>query len=287
MNTVANGKSLSFASSVRPAARISFVLSAVVLGTIVLCALFAPLLAPYDPLGMQYTEALHPPGPEHVMGTDQFGRDIFSRIIHGAAISLQVAVIAVLFSAFCGSIIGLVAGFFGGWVDEVASRCIDVLFSLPDILLALAIMAIAGQNRFNVMLAVGIVYTPIFARIVRSVAMQTRRLPYVEASRAMGAGPVRLMLMHIYPRCLTPLLVQCTLSLAFAVLAEATLSFLGLGVEPDAPSWGIMLGEGKDFVASAWWIAVFPGAAIFVCVLAFNIAGDYLRTILPGAADAS
>lgn len=176
--------------------------------------------------------------------------------------------------------IGAAAGYYGRWVDAALSRVIDVLFSFPDILLALVIMAVLGASLTNVMIAIGIVYTPIFARITRGAVLEIKASLFIDAARVLGAGRLTILRRHILPNVMAPIIVQTTLSLAFAILAEAALSFIGLGVEPDTPSWGIMLNEGKDWMEAAWWIAVFPGAAITLAVLGFNVLGDGLRDAL-------
>ncbi|MEQ6376282.1 ABC transporter permease [Bacillaceae bacterium S4-13-56] len=247
---------------------------------ILLTAIFAKWLTPYDPYAMNPISRLQPPNGDYWFGTDQFGRDIFSRIIYGARISLQVGLIAVGFSFVIGTLIGLVSGYFGGWIDNILSRVTDVLFSFPDILLALVIMAILGPSLNNLMLAIGIVYTPIFARIARGTVLNIRDSLYIEAARSMGVKAHTILLRHILPNAMAPLIVQITLSFAFAILAEAALSFLGLGVSPDTPSWGIMLSEAKDWMELSWWAAVFPGIAITLAVFSFNVMGDGLRDAL-------
>ncbi|MEK3935656.1 ABC transporter permease [Sporosarcina sp. FSL W7-1349] len=191
-----------------------------------------------------------------------------------------MGIIAVGFSLFFGTMIGIVAGYFGGKIDQILSRITDVLFAFPDILLALVIMAILGPSLTNLMIAIGIVYTPIFARIARGAVLNIRDSLYIEAARSMGVSSFQIMIRHILPNSLAPLIVQVTLSFAFAILAEAALSFLGLGVSPDTPSWGIMLSEAKDWMEISWWTAIFPGIAITLAVLSFNIMGDGLRDAL-------
>lgn len=247
---------------------------------ILVVAVFAKWIVPYDPYAMNSTSSLASPNAQHWFGTDQFGRDIFSRILYGAQISLKVGIIAVGFSLFFGTMIGIVAGYFGGKIDQILSRITDVLFAFPDILLALVIMAILGPSLTNLMIAIGIVYTPIFARIARGAVLNIRDSLYIEAARSMGVSSFQIMIRHILPNSLAPLIVQVTLSFAFAILAEAALSFLGLGVSPDTPSWGIMLSEAKDWMEISWWTAIFPGIAITLAVLSFNIMGDGLRDAL-------
>jgi len=257
----------------------------VLLAVLVVIAVAAPVVATHDPY--DNTDAqLAAPGGEHWLGTDRLARDVFSRIVYGTRISLRVASIAVAFALVVGSLFGLLAGFFSGWVDGILSRLTDIMFALPPILLALVVVAILGQGLWKVTLAIGIVYTPIFARVTRGSVLRVMGQPYIEAARALGCGRWRICFLHVLPNALGPVIVQATLSLAFAILAEAALSFLGLGVEPDTPSWGNMLLEGKDIMRQAWWVAVFPGVAITLLVLAFNVLGDGLRDALdPRTAD--
>lgn len=243
-------------------------------------AVFAPLIAPYDPYRIDENAVLSPPSAEHPLGTDSFGRDVLSRMVYGAQISFKVGLISVGIALTAGVLIGAAAGYYGRWVDAALSRVIDVLFSFPDILLALVVMAVLGASLTNVMIAIGIVYTPIFARITRGAVLEIKESLFIDAARVLGAGRLTILRRHILPNVMAPLIVQTTLSLAFAILAEAALSFIGLGVEPDTPSWGIMLNEGKDWMEAAWWIAVFPGLAITSAVLGFNVLGDGLRDAL-------
>ncbi|MBO2532522.1 MAG: peptide ABC transporter permease [Thermoactinomycetaceae bacterium] len=245
-----------------------------------LMAVFAPLIAPYDPYRIDENAVLSPPSAEHPLGTDSFGRDVLSRMVYGARISFKVGLISVGIALAAGVLIGAAAGYYGRWVDAALSRVIDVLFSFPDILLALVIMAVLGASLTNVMIAIGIVYTPIFARITRGAVLEIKGSLFIDAARVLGAGRLTILRRHILPNVMAPIIVQTTLSLAFAILAEAALSFIGLGVEPDTPSWGIMLNEGKNWMEAAWWIAVFPGAAITLAVLGFNVLGDGLRDAL-------
>ena len=259
-----------------PSARVAMI----VLGLYLIAAIAAPVLAPRDPFRMHDGAALQSPSSEYWLGTDRFGRDQLSRLLYGSRMSLQVGLIAVGVALLCGTAIGVLAGYFKGAVDAVLSRLMDILFAFPELLLALAVMAVLGAGTNNLMLAIGIVYTPIFARIARGAVLEVNSREHVEAARSMGAGHGQILFRHILPNIAAPLIVQATLSFAFAVLAEAALSFLGLGVEPDAPSWGIMLKEGKDWMLQAWWVAVFPGLAITLAVLNFNLLGDALRDAL-------
>ena len=249
----------------------------VVLLLLVTAALFPSWLAPYDPLEMEMRDRLLPPSTEHLFGTDDFGRDILSRIIYGARISLMVGVVAVGIAATVGISLGLLAGYFGGISDTVIMRLMDIIFAFPAILLAISIMALLGPSTFNVMIAIGIVYIPIFARIVRGTTLELRIQDYVEAAVASGAVSGRILGRHILPGTLGPITVQVTLALAYAILAEAALSFLGLGTQPPDPSWGSMLSFGREWVREAPWFSFFPGLAIFVTVLSLNVVGDGLR----------
>ncbi len=259
--------------------RLAVVGAAIILSYVVL-ALIAPVAAPHDPYAMSAEAMLAEPGRDYWLGADPFGRDIFSRLMHGARISLMVGAIAAGIALVAGTVMGVVAGYCGRWTDAVLSRIMDMLFAFPDILLALVIMAILGPSTVNVMIAIGIVYTPIYARIARASTLSVKEADFVEAARSMGVRTIVIMSRHILPNIAAPLIIQTTLSFAFAILAEAALSFLGLGVEPDAPSWGIMLNEGKNWMEHAWWVAVFPGVAITLAVLSFNVLGDGLRDAL-------
>lgn len=248
---------------------------------VILSAVFAPVIAPADPTAQNIAEdQLEPPSLEHPLGTDQFGRDILSRVIYGARLSIQVSLIAVGFAIAVGVPLGLVSGYFKGYVDEAIMRTMDVLFAFPAILLAIAVMAVLGQSLVNVMLAIGIVYTPIFARVTRSGVLSVREQAYVTAAEAIGDSHLSILRRDILPNVIAPIIVQATVSLAFAILAESALSFLGLGTPPPTPSWGRMLSESRDFIQTAWWTVAFPGAAIMITILGFNFLGDALRDAL-------
>jgi peptide/nickel transport system permease protein len=251
-----------------------------VLALLILLAVFAPYLTPYEPTTMDMSLRFNPPGRHHLMGTDQFGRDLFTRILFGGRVSLSVGVISVGVSAIFGAIIGLTSGYYGGWWDLVVSRVMDVLFSFPAILLAIAIMAVLGQNITNVMIAIGIVNTPIFARVVRASAMSVRTLTFIEAAESIGASSRHIIFRHLLPNCLPPLVIQTTVAFAWAVIAEAGLSFLGLGTRPPTPSWGLILNEGRNVMEYAPWQPVFSGFAIMVTVFSLNVLGDGLRDAL-------
>ena len=256
------------------------VIGSVILLLFVALAVFAPLIAPYDPLSNDYNALLAPPSKVHLCGTDNLGRDILSRIIYGARISLRVSLVSVAIATAMGVLLGVAAGFYGGVVDIIISRVLEVMFAFPEVLLALLIMSILGPSLNNIMIAIGIVYTPIFARITRGAVLNVKDSLYVEAATTMGVRKSTIITRHILPNILSPIIVQVTLSLAFAILSEAALSFLGIGVEPDVPSWGMMLNYGKTWIELAWWVGVFPGVAIALSVLGFNVLGDGLRDIL-------
>ncbi len=253
---------------------------AFVLFIVVIMGLFGSFIVPYDPNGMDFADRFASPSFEHWMGTDDFGRDIFSRIIIGAGVSLQVGFVAVSVATIAGTSLGLIAGYSNRILDEVIMRAMDVLYAFPAILLAIAILAALGKGIGNAMIAIGLVYIPIFARISRGAVLGIRNEEFIIAAQAMGAGKIRIMLTHILPNVLSPIIVEITLSLAFAILAEAALSFFGLGTQPPDPSWGRMLSEGRDFFRQSGWMGVFPGLAIFFTVMGFNFLGDGLRDAL-------
>ena len=254
--------------------------SSLVLLGLVSVALLGNRITPYDPLAQSIPDRLQAPSAEHWFGTDELGRDVLSRVLDGASVSLQVGFVAVGISLVAGSLIGLMAGYYGRWLDDGLMRFMDVLFAFPAILLAIVVVAVLGPGITNAMIAIGFVYTPIFARIARASSLSVREEVYVRAARSSGGGDLRIMARHVLPNIAAPLIVQTSLSLAFAILSEAALSFLGLGVQPPDPSWGRMLSEGRSFIEQAWWMALFPGLAIFVVVLAFNVLGDALRDVL-------
>jgi len=256
------------------------VVSAAVLGVVVFVAVTATWIAPFGVNDVDVPNALRPPGGEHWFGTDELGRDVLSRVLVATQASMRVAVVSVAFAVVVGVAVGVIAGYRGGWVDTVFMRVIDVMFAFPVLLLALAVVAILGPGTTTTILAIGIVYTPIFARVARASTLGVRVEPYVQMSRAMGSGSLYILGRHIVPNIAGPLIVQTSLSLAFAILSEAALSFLGLGIQPPQPSLGRMIFDSQGFVTMAWWMAVFPGAAIFVIVLAFNLVGDGLRDVL-------
>ncbi len=254
---------------------------ALVLLAFVVVGVFGDALAPYGANDVDVVEGrLAAPDGDHVFGTDQLGRDILSRVLVGASASLKVALLAVTIAAVAGVLIGLLAGYYRGWLDALLMRSMDVLFAFPAILLAIAILAVRGPGPTNATIAIGIVYIPIFARIARAGTLSVRETVYVRAARSVGASDARILTRHVLPNISGPVIVQVSISLAFALLAEAALSFIGLGTQPPDPSWGGMLAEGRDYMEDSWWVAAFPGLAIFLVVLACNLVGDALRDAL-------
>ncbi|KMO74527.1 ABC transporter permease [Mycolicibacterium obuense] len=254
--------------------------SALVLLAVAVIAVFANAIAPHGVNDVDVPDALQPPSGAHWFGTDELGRDVLSRVLVATQASMRVAVISVAFAVVVGVTVGVLAGYRGGWLDTVLMRLVDVMFAFPVLLLALAVVAILGPGLTTTILAIGIVYTPIFARVARASTLGVRTEPYVAVSHAMGTPGHVILRRHILPNIAGPLIVQTSLSLAFAILSEAALSFLGLGIQPPEPSLGRMIFDSQGFVTMAWWMAVFPGAAIVVIVLAFNLLGDGLRDVL-------
>ena len=252
----------------------------VVLGALVVLALFGRWIAPHGINDTDVANAFAPPSWPHPMGTDNLGRDTCSRIIHSAGATLQVSALSVGIAMLVGIPMGLVAGYYRGWVDAVLMRLVDTMFAFPVMLLAIAIVAVLGPGLTTAIIAIGVVYTPIFARVTRGSVLQVREEPYIRAQVALGAGDGRIITRHVLPNVSAPIIVQTSLSFAFAILSEAALSFLGLGVQPPNPSWGRMLFEAKEFPDQSVWMSLFPGLAIFVTVLAFNLLGDSLRDAL-------
>ena len=276
-------------ASARPRTRVVFTrllrghlakVGAGVILLLILAAMFAPQLAPYDPAEQHLEDMVRPPDQGHLLGTDDLGRDILSRLLYGARVSLVVGVLSVGISLLIGVPLGLVAGYRGGWLDEVIMRLMDGLLAFPALVLALAITAALGPSLGNAMIAIGTVGIPGFARLVRGQVLSIRAQEFVEAARAAGLGDRRIILHHITPNVLAPIIVHASLRIAFAVLAEASLSFLGLGAQPPTPSWGSMLNTGREYLEMAPWLSIAPGAAIFITTLSFNFLGDGLRDAL-------
>ena len=257
------------------------VVGLVIVVIMVLTAVFAPLIAPSDPQAQDYALTLQPPGEGGLMGTDSLGSDVFSRVVYGARISLQASLISVGIAMGVGVPLGLISGYFRGFWDEwILMRIVDSIQAFPFLILALVIAAVLGGGLGFAMIAIGIAFIPNFVRITRAQVLTVRGLDYVEAARAVGAGNLRIITHHVLPNSLPPLLVQTTLAMGYAIIAEATLSYLGLGAEPGEPSWGSMLFQAQSYLTSAWWMAFFPGMAIFFAVLGFNLLGDGVREAL-------
>jgi peptide/nickel transport system permease protein len=243
-------------------------------------ALAAPLLAPHDPLRQNLGNTLASPGRTHPLGTDNVGRDVLSRVIWGTRISLVAGFVSVAIATLAGSLIGLLAGYRGGRADGLAMRLMDAVLSFPPLVLALALGAVLGANLAGVLIALGVVYTPTFARLMRGQVLTIRSREYIEAARALGASGGAIVWRHVLPNAATPIVVQASLSVAFAILAEASLSFLGLGVQPPEASWGSMINAGRGYLRQAPWVVFGPGAALFVTVLGLNFLGDAVRDAL-------
>ena len=260
--------------------RKSAVLGLIIIVVLVLVALLAPLIAPYDPAQQSWTAIRKPPSAQHWFGTDESGRDLFSRVIYGARASLLAGVVSISIALSLGVPIGLLAGYGGRWIDALIGRVTDAMLAVPFLILAIALAAFLGPSLQNAMIAIGVTATPIFVRLTRGQVLAVKVEDYVEAARAVGNPPVRIAARHILPNILPALIVQATISIATAIIAEASLSFLGLGQQPPAPSWGSMLNTAQRFLTNAPWMAVWPGLAIFFAVLSFNILGDGLRDAL-------
>jgi peptide/nickel transport system permease protein len=251
----------------------------VIILLVILVALLAPLISPYEPTD-QVASRLEEPSAQYVLGTDEFGRDIFSRIIYGSRISLYVGVISVGLALAAGGAVGMISGYVGGRTDNLLMRLVDILFAIPSLVLAIVIAGLLGPSLTNAMIAIGIVYAPIYARLVRGEVLSVRNQLYIESARATGVGDFGLIVRHILPNIMAPLIIQTSLLLSTAILAEAALSFLGLGTQPPDPSWGTMLGSGRRYMELTPWVAVAPGVAIVITVLGFNLLGDGLRDAL-------
>jgi peptide/nickel transport system permease protein len=251
-----------------------------ILAVFVCFMVMADFIAPYDPIRMNVAAAFAPPSAEHWFGTDRFGRDVLTRIIYGTRVSLFVAFASVLAAVIFGSGLGVVAAYYEGSVDAIAGRVMDVFLSFPALLLAIAIAAMLGPSELNVILAITVVYLPRYFRVARAPVLAEKRSEYVDAARGLGEWEHVILVRHVLPNILSPVIVQASIGLSAAILVEASLGYLGLGVQPPSPSWGTMLNEGRTFVQSAPWLSIFPGLAIFLAVLAFNLVGDGLRDYL-------
>jgi peptide/nickel transport system permease protein len=257
------------------------VAGAVIILAFIVCAVTAPLIVRYDPVAQVIAERQTPPfSPGHVLGTDELGRDLLTRIVYGARISLAIGLVSVGIALSVGMLIGAVSGYFGGWLDRIVMRVIDIMLAFPYILLTIVIVAILGSSLVNAMIAIGISQIPVYARVVRASVLAEKENDYVTAERSLGARDLELIARTILPNCLAPIFVQATLGIGDAILSSAALSFLGLGAQPPTPEWGLMIASAKEFLTSSWWIVTFPGIAILLTVLGFNLVSDSLRDAL-------
>jgi len=249
---------------------------------LILCftAIFAPYIAPYEPDEINPPERLKPPSKTYICGTDTAGRDVFSRIVYGSRISVRIGITVVSMAAIFGSLIGLFSGYLGGKVDEIVMRVTDVFFSVPYLILAMAIAAALGPSLVNAMISLSIVWWPVYARLTRGQALLLRESTYIEAVRGLGASNIRIVLRHVLPNSFSPIIVQASLDFGNAVMYAAALSFIGLGAQPPTPEWGAMISTGRNYLRDSWWYPTFPGLAILITVLGFNLLGDGLRDIL-------
>ncbi|BBK40993.1 peptide ABC transporter permease [Allostella vacuolata] len=252
----------------------------VVLVLLLVCAVFGPMLSPYDPTETSFDLTLSPPSLSHPLGVDDLGRDVLSRLIVGAQVSIVVGLSTVAISLVIGVTLGLLAGYFGGWIDFVVMRYIDLQWAFPNFIIAVYMVAVFGTGLWNVIIAVSLAYLDDFARIARGMVLTIKQEQYIDAARTVGCSHWRILLRHVLPNAGAPLIVQATVSVSYAILAEAGLSFLGLGVDADTPTWGLILAEGRTFISRAWWLGVFPGLFIMLTVLSINFVGDALRDAL-------
>ncbi len=278
------------AASVHPGARRTLLrrarrlrnltIGSLLVGLVVIIAVFAPWIAPHNPVRGELDDYLQPPSGRYWLGTDTFGRDVFSRVVYGARISLGVGVAVQTSALTIGVALGLLSGFYGGWVDNLIMRLAEIIFAFPGLLFAIAIMAVIGPSLYNVFIALGLVSWTSLARVVRGAVLAVKEQEFVEAARALGASNQRLILRHLLPNILAPAIILVTLGIGGAILAEAGLSFLGLGAQPPTPSWGSMLTIGRDYLTQAPWLSIYPGLGIFLTVMGFNLLGDGLRDLL-------
>ncbi len=259
---------------------VPFVAGALLVALMALTSIAAPALTPYHPVKMSPADRLQPPSAEHPFGTDQLGRDVMSRVMYGGRLSLPMGIAPIAVAALAGLLLGLVSGYFGGWLDLVLMRVVDVWIAFPPILLALAVVTILGTGLTNIMIALGIAWIPYYARMVRGSVLEAKYRVYVDAARALGGMDLRIILRHVLPNVLTPILVMSSMGVANAILAGAALSFLGLGAQAPAPEWGTSLADARQFIRMGWWVGLFPGLAIAVTVLGANLMGDGLRDAL-------
>lgn len=246
----------------------------------IVIAIFAPAIAPYDPIEINISRSLLPPSSDHIFGTDQFGRDIFSRVVYGARIEVGIILLVTVINGTIGVAVGITAGYFGGIIDDVLMRITDVFLSFPNLILAMALSAMLGRGVFNAIIAISLVGWTVIARLARAEAMKIKSLPYIEAIRALGASNTRILLLHVLPMCMSPVLVQLSLRMGSIILTAAGLGFLGLGAQPPTPEWGAIVSDGRSYLVQQWWISTFPGLFIALVVLGFNLLGDGIRDIM-------
>ncbi len=252
----------------------------VIIGIFLLVAIFAPLIAPYSPIEQDLSKRLIGPSTQHFFGTDHLGRDIFSRVIHGSRTALWIIFLVSVISTAIGTIVGVVSGFFGGVIDEILMRITDMFLAFPSLVLAMFIAAMLGPNLTNAIIAISLVGWTVYARLVRAEAIKIKSMPYIEAIRSVGASRLRIIILHVLPMCVSPILVQMTLRMGTIILTAASLGFLGLGAQPPAPEWGVLVSDGRGYLMNQWWISTFPGIAIAIVVLGFNLLGDGVRDML-------
>jgi len=251
-----------------------------IVGLLVFMAVFAPLIAPYSPTKMSLRDRLSPPSASHLFGTDDAGRDILSRVIYGSRITLRICLVVVGLTLGIGTLLGVLSGYIGGWIDEMIMRLTDVFLAFPALILAMAIAAALGPSLENAIIAMVVIWWPRYARVARGQVLAIREIDYVTSARALGASSSRIMLYHILPNCTSPIVVQATLDLGEVVLTAATLSFIGFGAQPPVPEWGAMISVGRNFIRDYWWYPTFPGLAILLTVMGFNLLGDAVRDVL-------
>lgn len=247
---------------------------------IICIAIFAPLIAPYSPYKIDMSNTLRPPSAKHWLGTDSLGRDVFSRVVYGSRISLKIAFVVVSIAATSGTLLGVISGYYGGMIDMIIMRIVDVFLAIPTFILAMVAAASLGPSITNVMLALSIIWWTWYARIVRGEVLKLKSMYFILAQKSLGARSSRIIFHHLIPNCVGPIIVQTTLQLGFAILTSAGLSFLGLGAQPPAPSWGLMVSDGRQYLPDYWWMATFPGTAIFLLVMGFLLLGDTIRDVL-------
>jgi len=255
-------------------------LGAFIILSLAVAAIIAPLVAPFNPDQQDVLHRLEPPSPKHLLGTDDLGRDLLSRIIYGTRVSLLVGFVAIGIAIVIGSILGLLSGYFGGWLDTVIMRLVDIMLCFPTFFLILMVIAFLEPNIWNVMAVIGLTGWPGLTRLVRGECLSIREREFVQAAKVLGLSNIRVMFVHLLPNVMAPILVTATLGIGGAILTESALSFLGLGVQPPTPSWGNILTAGKDYITMAWWLSLYPGLAILITVLAYNLLGEGLRDVL-------